>query len=277
MKRSDVVALHARLYRPDNASLILAGDIEPDAAVALAQHAFGSWRRPAAPLSPATLATPSPFVRAPVAIAMSGAGQAGVTLVTPTIARAAPDYYAGVVANTLLGGGYSSRLNEEIRIKRGLTYSVYSQLEARRSGGVSAVAAQTKNASAPEVVALMLAEIARIAADPAPPDELEARKLAVIGSVSRRFETTESLAGTLASLEATGIEVAEVTRTIPRLTAVTAAQVQAFAKAHWPADGFQIVVAGEAPQFTPALRTVYPNLLVIAQKDIDLDRPGLVK
>lgn len=277
VKRADVAALHARWYRPDNVSLIFAGDIGPDDAVALAQTAFGSWKRPVKPLLSSPVATASPVVRDPVAIAMTSAGQAGVTLVTPTIARSAPDYYPGVVANTLLGSGYSSRLNQEVRIKRGLSYGVSSQLEARRNGGVFAVAAQTKNPSAPEVVSLMLAEIARVAAEPAPADEIEARKLAIIGSVSRRFETTDDLAGTLASLEANAIDVTELTRTIPQLAAVTAAQVQAFAKAHWPASAFHVVVAGEAPQFADALRAAYPNLVVIPQKDVDLDRPGLVR
>ena len=142
---------------------------------------------------------------APVAIAMPGAGQAGVAMVAPTIARAAPDYYPGVVANTLLGGGYSSRLNQELRIKRGLTYGVGSRLDARRERRRVEHLAQTKNESAPELVAVVLDEIRRVAAAPRRADELEARKLSMIGSVSRRFETTEDLAATLASLEANGI------------------------------------------------------------------------
>ena len=221
MKRADVAALHAARYRPDNATLVLAGDIAITDALELAQAAFGGWKRPRHALAPAPVTAPDPTLRGPVAIAMTGAGQAGVALAAPSIARAAPDYYAGVVANTLLGSGYSSRLNQEVRIRRGLSYGVASRLDARRAGGVFSVGVQTKNASAPEVVAVTLAEIARVADAPAPADELEARKLAVIGAVSRNFETTESLAGMIAALEANGVDVAELTRTIPRLAAVT--------------------------------------------------------
>ena len=165
MKRADVAALHAARYRPDNATLVLAGDIDVEDALRLAQAAFGGWKRPRDARAPVTVTAPDPALRGPVAIAMAGAGQAGVALAAPSIARTAPDYYAGVVANTLLGNGYSSRLNQEVRIRRGLSYGVVSRLDARRAGGVFSVAVQTKNASAPEVVAVTLAEIARVAAD----------------------------------------------------------------------------------------------------------------
>ena len=277
MKRADVVALHAARYRPDHATLVLAGDIAMADALELAQAAFGGWKRPRNALAPARVTSPDPALRGPVAIAMTGTGQAGVALAAPAIARAAPDYYAGVVANTLLGNGYSSRLNQEVRIRRGLSYGVVSRLDARRAGGVFSVGVQTKNASAPEVVAVTLAEIARVADAPAPADELEARKLAVIGGVSRSFETTQSLAGMIAALEANAVDVAELTRTIPRLAAVTAEEVQAFARAHWTAGGFRIVVAGDAAQFVDALRAAHPDVVVIRHADVDLERPALVK
>jgi zinc protease len=277
MRRADVVALHAQLYRPDNAALFFAGDIDPKDAVAAAQAAFGRWRRPAtaSPASPVTAA--QPLARSPLAIAMTGAGQAGVAMAMPTIARSAPDYYAGQVANMVLGNGYSSRLNQEIRIKRGLSYGVQSRIDARRAGGVFGVSAQTKNASAPEVVTVMLDEIARMGTAPADADELAARKLALIGSFSRGLETTEDVAANLAALEINGVDLAELGRAIGKMERVTAAEVQEFAKAHWRTGDLRIVVAGDAPQFVDGLRTKYPDLIVVPQADVDLDAPALIK
>ena len=277
MRRADIVTLHARLYRPDNAALIFAGDIDPKDAVALAQAAFGGWARPATALQAASVTAAQPTARSPLAIAMAGAGQAGVAMAMPTIARAAPDYYAGQVANTVLGNGYSSRLNQEIRIKRGLSYGVQSQLDARRAGGIFSMLSQTKNASAPEVVTVMLDEIARMGTAPPDADELAARKLALIGTFSRSLETTEDLAGNLAVLEASGVDLAELGRVIGKMEAVTANDVQTFAKAHWRTGDLRIVVAGDAPQFADGLRKTYPDLLVIPQADVDLDAPGVVK
>ena len=277
VRRADVIALHAQFYRPDNATLIFAGDIDPKDAVALAQVAFGRWARPATPLPASPVGAAQPVARSPLVIAMPGAGQAGVAMAMPTIARSAPDYYAGQVANTLLGGGYSSRLNQEIRIKRGLSYSVHSHLDARRAGGTFSMAAQTKNASAPEVVTVMLDEIGRMGTTPADADELAARKLALIGGFSRSLETTEDLAGRLGALEANGVDLAELGRTIGKMEGVSATDVQTFAKAHWQPGDLRIVVAGDAPQFVDALRKAYPELLVIPQAEVDLDSATLVK
>jgi zinc protease len=196
--------------------------------------------------------------------------------VGPTIARSAPDYFTGVVANTLLGGGYSSRLNQEIRIKRGLSYGIGSRLDARKAGGVWSIGAQTKNESAPELVDVVLDEIRRVGDVPASAEELEARKLTVIGAVSRRLETTEDLASTLAAFEAYGVPLAELTTTIDKLSAVTAQQVVEYARKHWEPGTLSIVVAGDADKFGDALRAKYPDLRVIAQDSVDLDRPTLV-
>ena len=158
-----------------------------------------------------------------------------------------------------------------------MSYGIASRLDARKASGVWAIGAQTKNESAPELVAVVLEEIRRIGDMPAPADELEARKLTVIGSVSRRFETTEDLAATLATLEAYGVPLVELTTTIDKLSAVTAQQVVDYARKHWEPGTLSIVVAGDADKFTDALRAKYPGLRVIPQDSVDLDRATLVK
>ena len=277
IRRSDVVALHARHFRPDNATLVFAGDIDTGDAVRLAEAAFGGWRKPPSPL-PAVAVTPAqPTARNPIVVDMRESGQAGIVVAMPSIARGAPDYYPGVVANALLEAGYSSRLNQEIRIKRGLSYSAGSELDARRAGGVFAASAQTRNAAAAEVLALILDEIEKVRREPAPADELEARKLALIGGVSRSLETTEGLASRLALLESNGIDVAEVVHVIDRIAQVTPQQVQAYAEAHWRRGDLRVVIAGEAAQFIDAVQSGHPGTLVIGQADVDLDEPGLVR
>jgi zinc protease len=277
IRRADVVAQHARYYRPDNASLVFVGDIEMQAARELAQSVFGRWKRPSAALPASALDNGERFASPPIVIAMDGAGQAGVAMAAKSIARSAPDYYAGVIANTLLGGGYSSRLNLEIRVKRGLSYGIDSRLEARRTGGVWSIGAQTKSESAPELVEVTLGEVRRVSDAPPSAEELEARKLAVIGGTSRTFETTETLASLIAAYEANSVPLTNIPKIIDALNAVTAAQVQDFAKAHFTADSLSIVIAGDAAKFLDALRKAYPEVRVIAQGDVDLERPSLTK
>jgi zinc protease len=277
IRREDLLRMHTLIYRPDNATLIFAGDVDVDEAMRLAEASFGAWARPRNPLAAPGFSAVTTVARAPVVLDLPGAGQAGIVLAAPSIARGAPDYYAGLVTNALLGGGYSSRLNQEIRIKRGLSYGADSSLGARRAGGLFAATAQTKNASAPEVVGLMLREIAGVGTAPPGADELEARKASLIGGFSRSLETTAGLAARIAGLEMDGVALDELPRVVPRVSDVTSQAIQDFALAHLRTEDLRVIVAGDAAQFGDALRGDFPDVRVIATKELDLDFPALVR
>src|SRR6185436_7226130 len=134
--RDDLVAAHRRTFRPDNAVLILAGDVTPDAGLAMARRHFGAWAAPAqpAPASPTAVAAGG---GPPVAIVdMAKSGQASVVVAVALPERSGSDRAIGAVLNSVLGGGYSSRLNQEVRIKRGLSYGASSTLDARREAAL---------------------------------------------------------------------------------------------------------------------------------------------
>jgi zinc protease len=199
LTRTDLLAIHSTWWRPDNAVLVIVGDLTPEQGFALAEATFGGWKRPAAALPAQPTATANPPVRN-VIIDMPGTGQAAVTLARRGIARSDPRFYAGSVANTVLGGGYSARLNQEIRVKRGLAYGAGSSLTARRIVGGFTASTQTKNESAAEVVTLIRGELGRMATTPPTAAELAARKSALIGDFGRRLGTTDGLAGMLGGL-----------------------------------------------------------------------------
>ncbi|HEY8003699.1 MAG TPA: insulinase family protein, partial [Phenylobacterium sp.] len=276
LKPADLAALHKAWFRPDNAILVLTGDITPEQGFALAQKAFGGWARPAAPLPPPPAIRPSAKPRA-IAIDLPGTGQAAVTLAKSAIARSDPDYYPGIVTNTLLGGGYSSRLNLEIRVKRGLSYGASSGLSANRSTGSFRAAAQTKNESAPQVLDLIAEQMTSLAATPASADELTARKSNLIGSYGRRLETTGGLADILGNLALYDVPLDEITRYTAKVDAVTPAQVQAFAARELDPRQASVIVAGDAKTFAAALKAKRPDLEVIPVDKLDLDSPSLTK
>ena len=274
IRRDDLVALHRATYRPDRAVLILAGDIAPQAALALARAHFGSWKAPAEP-APAPPAEPTLADGPAVAVIdMASAGQAGVALALPLPARRGTDRATGAVLNTVLGNGYSSRLNLEIRVKRGLSYGAGSQIEARRENGLFSASVQTKNESAAEVVQLLNGEIDRIMQTPVPADELAARKATLIGGFSRSVETTAGLAGAIRGLVATGRSPAELKTQIATLEAVSAEDVQRYAAANLGAAGRRIAVAGVASRFAPALAAQSPGLVTVPQAELDFERPA---
>ena len=273
--RADVQHLHAAIYRPDAAALVLTGDITPAQARALAERSFGDWPRPPAALAAAPAGMGRGALPPVLVIDQPGAGQAGVVAAHAAPPRDNAGYYAGTVANAVLGGSYSARLNEEIRIKRGLSYGASSELEGRRDSGLWFAAAQTKNPSAAQVAQLMLGEFARLGQTPLAADELAARKATLVGGYGRSLETTAGLALQVEELATYGIDLAEVGRYIARVQAVTPAQVQAYAKAHLGVGASHVVVVGDASRFAAALRQRHPQALQLQAGTLDLDSPAL--
>ncbi len=268
--------LHGTYVRPDNAILVLTGDVTPEAGFALARQAFGDWAAPASPLPTPPEVSPT-AARQMLVIDLPGAGQAAVRLAKPTIARSDDAYYPAIVANSVLGGGYSARLNQEIRIKRGLSYGAGSSLAARRATGAFQAQAQTKNESAPEVVDLIAAEMTKLAAEPVSTEELKARKSVLIGGFGRALGTAGGLGGVLGDLAVQDVPLTEIGAYTAKVEAVSADQVNAFARQSLsPADA-AVIVAGDASLFEAGLRQRAPDLRIIAAEDLDLDSETLTK
>ena len=274
--RKDILKMHAVAYRPANALLVVAGNVTAADVFALAEKAFGDWSAPA--LAPARDSTPAP-VPSPrvVLIDMPAAGQAAVYLAAPSIGRSAADYFAGKVADARLGGGYSSRLNQEIRLKRGLSYGAQSALETRRSGGVFAAWAQTKNESAAEVVQLIQAEIVRLATEPVPADYLRTRQALLAGGFARDLETNEGYVKRVGGLALYDLPLDTLEHQLDRIEAVSPADLQSFAEQHLAGRAFTIVVAGQANKVAEPLRAFFPKLEIIPLAALDLESPALRK
>lgn len=273
--RADVQQLHAALYRPDNAILVLTGDITPEQAQQLARTSFGDWQKPAAPLPAKPAGSAAGKLPSVLLIDQHGAGQAGVVSAHAAPQRDDPDYYVGTVANAVLGGSYSARLNQEIRIKRGLSYGASSRFQPMRDSGLWLASAQTKNPSAAQVVELMLGEFKRLGNSRIADDELAARKATLVGGYGRSLETTAGLAGEVGELAIYGVKLDEIGEYIAKVQAVTPKQIQQYAASHLDAAGSHTVVVGDAGQFAPAIRKAHPQAVVLQSTALDLDSPDL--
>ena len=274
--RNDFLKYHGRWYRPDNAILVLGGDIKAKDAFALAQRYVGDWKTPAEPLpqlpAPKAVVSAAPRV---VVVDKPDAGQAAVLVARAGITRSDPDYFRGLVANSVLSG-YSGRLNQEIRIKRGLSYGAGSQLDTRRNVGPFIASAQTKNQSALQVAELLLGEVSRLATAAVPELELNPRKAVVIGNFARNLETTAGLVSQVATLAVYGISFDEINRYIGNVQTIAAGDVQQFAGSHLDAKATSIVIVGNAKEFLPELRQKYPQVEVIPMAELDLNA-GLLR
>ena len=270
IKRTDLQALHTQRFRPDNAVLVLSGDLDAATALKLANKHFGGWKKPAAELKTVSLASAGLPLELTV-IDMPQSGQAAVVVVLP-IPDGERERAARDVMNSVLGGGYSSRLNQEIRIKRGLSYGAGSRLDARREGGVLRVSVQTKNESAAEVLGLVQAELDGLVKAPVGSDELAARKATLIGNFSRSVETTAGLNEAVGSLIVAGRSPGELQRRIETLVAVSPAEIQAYAAATLLPARRRVVVAGVAAQFMEALKAQGNTVTVVPQDALDLEQ-----
>ena len=275
ISRADLVASYAATWNPEQAALIMVGDVTPSAATALAEAQFGGWK--AEGVTPSGPSLPSlPFAaRRVIVVDMPGAGQAGVVVARGAIARNDTRFYPLSVANTVLGGGFSSRLNQEIRIKRGLAYGAGSSLSARRIAGIVSARTQTKNVTAPDVVGLIADQMAAMGKTPVPADELETRKAVMIGGFGRTIERTEGIAGLLGGYVQQSVPLAELAHFTANVEAVDPAGVQSAAATLLDPAAASIVVVGDAKQFVDPLRKAYPALEVISDKTVSLDSPTL--
>jgi zinc protease len=276
LKREDLAAFHQTWFRPDNAVLVITGDITADQGFALAQKAFGGWAAPgtALPAIPAVSSVNSPRN---IVIDMPNAGQAAVVVSKRAITRDDPRYYAGQVANSVLGGGYSARLSQEIRVKRGLAYGAYSGLSVRKGSGGFSASTQTKNESAGEVVTLIRGEMSRMAEGLPGADEMTARKSVLIGGFGRDLATTDGLANVLGSLAVYGIDLKEIQLFTAKVDAVTPEQVRSFAAEALKPGEASVIVVGDAKLFGDAVKKAIPDAEVIPLDQLDLDSPTLRK
>ena len=274
--RDDVAAAYGASWRPDRASLVLVGDVTQAQATDLASRLFGGWSAPSGVPAAAPVAAQTDYPKPRVIVVdLPDAGQAGVVVARPGIARKDPDYFAGEVVNSVLGGGFSSRLMEEVRVKRGLAYGASSSLDARRLAGPVVAETQTKNPSAAEVVSIMVDQMKALGEQPLPADELDPRKATLIGDFGREVERNAGVANVIADDLAQDVPVTEIDRFIPNVEAIDAAAVQKAAARLLDPKAASIVVVGDAKQFLPDLRKAYPDLEVIEASALDLDRPSL--
>lgn len=275
--RQNLVDFHANHWLPGQTTLIFVGDISSAEARKLTEQYFGNWTptpkalndQPASGSSVADNSAP----RA-IGVHLPGAGQAVVSYGQRAIRRSDPSYFASVLANSIMGGGFSSRLNAEIRIKRGLSYGAGASFRPYKRDGRVVASAQTKNQSAFEVAALMRTEFANLARNGPRPEEMAARKAALIGDFGRDVETRSGLAEQIADLTVYGIDLKALTQFVADVSNVTPQAVQASAATLF-GEQANLVIAGDSTVYLKGKGPKPANLQVRPAATLNLDHADL--
>lgn len=224
LARQDFVGFMRRHYRPDNAVVAVAGDIEHDQVVQMIGHHFGHWTGTAA-----RGADEPPRLEADVATRMKETEQVHLCLGTQGLAQRNEGRYALSLLDHLLGGGMSSRLFQEIRERRGLVYTIASYASSYQDAGLFVVYAGMSPEAGPEVIGLTLEELEKITRDPVDEGELQRAKESLKGSLMLSLESTGSRMSKLARSEIYHGRQISLDELISRIDAVTAADLQRMA------------------------------------------------
>jgi zinc protease len=162
------------------------------------------------------------------------------------IPRTDPDHMAAAVVNHVLGAGsFTSRLYQEVREKRGLAYSVYSQNSEMDHAAMLAGGTSTKNERALESIEVIQQEIRKMAEDGITPEELDKARKYLIGSYALRFDTSRKIAGHLVALQLDGYDVTRLDERNALIAAVTLEDTQRAAKRLLGNGDLLVTVAGK--------------------------------
>jgi zinc protease len=240
----DLAEFHRRYYRPNNAILTVAGDLTREEARKWVSRIFAPWA--SSPITPVKLPQVSPLKESRVVVVDKDITQANIILGHLGIARSNPDFYTLQVMNYLLGGGgFASRLVENIRVNRGLVYAVASQFDAGLEPGLFAVSLETKNRSSREAVEQVLAEMERMRREPVSPRELDDAKSYLIGSFPRKMDSLSRRASLMGYVEFYGLGLDYPWRYPELIQKVTAEEIQKAAGKYLHPDKYLLVVVGK--------------------------------
>ena len=262
---ADLRQFHAQHYVPSNAALIVTGDVTAASTVVRLEAAFGAWKGAPAPHT-AVPAAPQLTTRQVYLIDKPGAAQSQIRIGWVGVPRSTPDYFALRVLNTILGGSFTSRLNQNLREEHGYAYGASSSFDMRSAAGPFYAGAGVQTDKTAEALTEFFKELDAIR-KPVPAEEIEKAKSYLSLLLPRNFETTESLAGSLAQVFVYNLPADYYTTYTTRIRAVTAADVQRAAERYIQPDKFAVVIVGDRKAIEPGIKAL--NLGPIKTIEID--------
>jgi zinc protease len=253
--RQQLSAFHAQMYRPTSATLIVVGDITAATVLPLLENAFGAWTVQRAASKAAVPAAVRQRAREVTIVDMPGAEQSAIRVGTVGVARSTPDYFPLQVLNTVLGGSFTSRLNQNLREEHGYAYGANSRFDMRLAPGPFVAAANVQTDKTAESVTEIFNELAAIRS-PIAADELAKAKNYLALGFPGAFETIEDLAARIEELAIYGLPDRYYSDYTAAIGGVMAATVQRAATAHIEPDTLAVVVVGDRTRIEGGIRAL---------------------
>ncbi len=242
-ERPSVVDAYAHRFAPGNIIVSAAGNLDHDRFVELVTKAFEHMK----PMKNGFHSTAPKTVSRIILRNKKALEQVQLCLGVPAYPIAHEKRHAGYVLNTLLGGGMSSRLFQNIRERQGLAYSIYSDLNPYRDTGCLAVYAGTSLASASKVVQSVVQEFRSLKADPVPEEELKRSKAQLKGSLMLSLESSSARMSNLARQEMYFDRFYDLDELIEKIETVTAEDLTGLANEFFKTESVAVTVLGNLP------------------------------
>ena len=245
LDRDNVVRYVRDHYTPDNSILVVCGDISTSTVHAWVERYFGQWQG-AARLADIKAGFPPVTGREVILYDKKDATQTQIRMGGNGMPLNHPDFPATEVARTVYGGSFSSRLMDEIRVNRGLSYGAYYVSTEYGPGGLAYVRTSTANETVGEVVDIILAETERMQTELVPDSELVSAINFQNGTYPLDFETNDDLARVFSNLWLNNLDKSFYEDHQERLEAVTPPQAMKIANKYFPKDNYRLVMVGKA-------------------------------
>lgn len=267
--REDLAAYHDRQFIPANATMAVVGDIGAKEAIAQLEKALADWKNPVEGASKPEAFPPLP--EAPKALTIHlvdrpGSVQSVVILARRGVPRNNPDVPEIGVMNSILGGGFSGRLFQNLRERHGYTYGSSSSFSMRRSAGVFQCGAEVRNEVTGPAITELLAEVKRLRDEPPPEAELNMQRQYLAGNYLLSLESPATTAERVQEIELNGLPADYFKNYAKRVSEVSAPRIKALAEKYLGVDDATVVVVGEAKEIKAQLEKLGP----VITYDLDL-------
>lgn len=242
--RDRIREFHRARFIPNNAVLVIVGDVQRAQLLKQVEQLFGSWQKGEA----ASTSFPAPPARTERTIYLvdrPGSQQSNIVIADLGIARTSPDYFPLLMMNTVLGGTPSARLFMNLREKRGYTYGAYSNLDARRMAGSLRASAEVRTPVTGASLKEFFSELERIRNEAVSDEELKNAKSYLAGVFPIRLETQDGLIDQLVQIKMYGLPADYLQTYRERVMAVTKEDVQRVARQYIAPDRVAIVIVGD--------------------------------
>jgi zinc protease len=244
MTADDVREFHARAIRPSAATLIAVGDCDHATIARLAAESFSDWA--GADAASAQLDGALPTAARVNIVPRPGAPQSELRIGHVAAARDTPDYHALVVANTILGGQFVSRINLNLREDKGITYGARTAFEFRRLPGPFVLQVSVQTTATAMAIHESIGEIVAIRGTrPVTPDELSLGIAALTRGYARNFETADQIARAAMQLALYDLPDDYFAQFVPRIECVTADEISRVMERHVDPDRLTTLVVGD--------------------------------